>query len=220
VSVPGRSSAAAARVPPRVLAGARPDGAPVDLAAHLARYGPLPAGRELIAEVEASGLQGRGGAGFPTARKLAAVAGGRGRAIVVANGVEGEPISGKDRTLLRQVPHLVLDGVALAAAAVGARRAIVAVGAGAQREREILARALAERRHARLERLQLSLEAVPQRFVAGEETALVGWLDGRAAAPTFTPPRPFERGVGGAPTLVQNAETLAHVALIARHGAA
>ncbi|MGH2855637.1 MAG: oxidoreductase, partial [Solirubrobacteraceae bacterium] len=109
---------------PRLLAGAHDD-RPVSLAEHLHRYGELPprshrgADAELLDLVEASGLQGRGGAGFPTGRKLRAVAAARRRPVVLANGAEVEPVSGKDRVLLAYVPQLVLDGASVAAAAVG-----------------------------------------------------------------------------------------------------
>ena len=191
------------------------------LAAHIARHGRLPALRgesaALISAVEESGLRGRGGAGFPTHVKLRAVAAGR-SPIVVANGVEGEPASHKDSLLMRVNPHLVLDGAVAAAAAVGAREIMVAVGRGATSAHASLARAIAERAAAGA-RERIELFAVPDRFVAGEETALVQWLNGGPAKPAFVPPRPFERGVRGRPTLVQNVETLANIALIARHGA-
>ncbi len=120
--------------------------------------------------------------------------------------------------LVRSVPHLVLDGAVLAADALGARRAIVAFG-GSEPELRALADAIDARARRRVDRrVDLVPVAVPRAFVAGEETALVRYLNGGPAKPTFTPPRPFERGVGGAPTLVQNAETLAHLALIARFG--
>ncbi len=219
-------SAAAAMsrvVPPattrRLLAGLRADTRAVAYAEHVDRYGRVPSttGNELIELVGDAGLRGRGGAGFPAATKLSAVRESRGRPVVVANGAEGEPPSGKDKVLLAYVPHLVLDGAALAARAVGARYVVVAVG-------DVLLphvrHALAERRAAGADRgLTLRVVAVPDRFVAGEETALVRFLNGGPALPAFTPPRPFERGVGGAPTLVQNVETLAHIALIARFGA-
>ena len=207
---------------PRLLAGIRSAERPVALDEHLARYGSLReavAGQDLIGRVEASGLQGRGGAGFPTGAKLRAVASRRGRPVVVVNCAEGEPASGKDKVLLRCVPHLVLDGAAAAAGAVGAREAIVAVAEGADAEAAAAADAIEARRRRRLDgRVRLRLSTVPDRFVAGEETALVSVLNGGPAKPTFTPPRPFERGVGGAPTLVQNAETVAHLAQIARFG--
>ena len=212
-------SSAAAIAPhaglPRLFAGLRRDGLPLRLDAHHATHGPLPSPRGLIQLVGESGLRGRGGGGFPTGRKLAAVASGRRRPVVVANGAEGEPVSFKDKLLLRRAPHLVLDGAALAATALGARDVVVALDRSAGEEIGVVSDALDERRDRGL-RWQLSL--VPTGFVTGEETALVSALEGRDAKPTFTPPRPFERGLRGAPTLVQNVETLAHVALIARHG--
>ena len=171
----------------------------------------------MIAEVERSGLRGRGGASFPTATKLAAVSRRR-RAVVVVNATEGEPASRKDRVLLSLAPHLVLDGAALAADAVGATDVRVCVDRA--QAIETVSRAVEERARAGRDRVSMRLELTPDRYVSGEETALVHWLNGGEAKPTSVPPRPFERGVRGRPTLVQNAETLAHLALIARHGAA
>jgi NADH:ubiquinone oxidoreductase subunit F (NADH-binding) len=147
---------------------------------------------------------------------MRAVASEPGRPIVVVNGAEGEPISGKDQVLLAYDPQLVLDGAAVAAAAVGAREVFVGVNADAGNGLSAVNHAIAERSSA--ERVSFQTIAVPDRFIAGEETALVNLINGGPAKPTFTPPRPFERGVGGAATLVQNAETLAHLALIARYG--
>jgi NADH:ubiquinone oxidoreductase subunit F (NADH-binding) len=197
------------------LLDARPDGG---LPGHLARWGPVPEAVDLIAEADRSGLRGRGGAAFPTAVKLAAVARGR-RPVVVANGTEGEPLSAKDKTLLVTAPHLVLDGVALAGRAVGAAEAVVCVERSATRVLAAVESAVHERRAARVDRIDVRVAAAPSRYVVGEETALVHWLNGGDAKPTTAPPRPFERGVGGRPTLVQNVETLAHLALIARFGA-
>ena len=205
----------------RLLRGLHPDGRPVDITEHLHLHGPLPTPLDrasLLDAVEQSALRGRGGAGFPTAAKLRAVAGGRGQKIVVANGVEGEPPSGKDRVLLRYVPHLVLDGVEVAAHAIGADQAIVAVSTAAASELAVLRTALRER--SRGGRVEITVKAVPDAFVAGEETALINALSGGPPRPTATPPRPFERGLDGRPTLVQNVETLAQLALISRRGPA
>jgi NADH:ubiquinone oxidoreductase subunit F (NADH-binding) len=197
-------------------------GGPSTLEAHLARYGPVPwRGRPqrgagpLVATVEAAGLTGRGGAGFPMARKLAAVSRGTRPPVVVANGTEGEPASRKDRTLLRLSPHLVLDGASLAAEAVGAPEVVVVV------HEDVLAvvRAAAEERRAvGLDRAELRVVPAARGFVGGEETAVVQWVQRGVARPTSTPPRPFERGLDRRPTLVQNVETLAHLALLARYG--
>ena len=192
---------------------------------HLARLGSPPSsGRELIGEVERAGLRGRGGAGFPTAIKMEAVRsrgarGIRSRApIVVANGTEGEPLSAKDKTLLVHAPHLVLDGMVAAAQAVGADEAVVCVERNATPVVRAVERAIDERR-GRPDAVTLRVAATPARYVVGEETALVNWLNGGDAMPTFAPPRPFERGADRRPTLVDNVETLAHTALIARFGA-
>ena len=203
---------------PRLLP---PGPMPLTLAGHVARYGPLPEvgpPAAFIADVERSGLRGRGGAGFPTARKLAAVAGRGRRRVVVANGSEGEPASSKDRTLLTLSPHLVLDGVLAAAAAVGADEAVVCVDRPADTAFRAVTAAVAERQAAGGAPMAIRVEAMPSRYVAGEETALVSWLNGGDAKPAFVPPRPFERGVHGRPTLVDNVETLAHLGLIARYG--
>ncbi len=187
--------------------------------AHLERYGPLPRLNEragsLILEIERSGLSGRGGAGFPTFLKLRAVASRR-SAVVVGNGTEGEPASAKDKVLIAHNPHLVIDGLLVAAAATGASEAIIAVSRGVRTSAARLEAALTERMGPARE---IRVVGMPDRFVAGEESALVHWLNGGDAKPTFTPPRPFEKGVRGQPTLVQNVETLANLGLIARFGA-
>jgi NADH:ubiquinone oxidoreductase subunit F (NADH-binding) len=206
-------TATARRVTPpagtaRLLAGV--GGAPT-LRGHLATFGPLEHPPKLVEEIEAAALYGRGGAGFPTASKLEVVATARGRPVVVANAVEGEPASRKDRTLLRVAPHLVLDGAELAAFAVGAETVLI----GAARDAPELVAAIGERRGP----LRFELRRVASGFVAGEETALLRSLERKPAKPTTKPPYPFQRGLRGAPTLVQNVETLAHVGLIARFGA-
>jgi NADH:ubiquinone oxidoreductase subunit F (NADH-binding) len=195
---------------------------PVDLAAHRALHGPLPyrgAPRRLIGEVEAAGLTGRGGAAFPTYRKLAAVSGYGPAPVVVGNGAEGEPASNKDKSLLWLSPHLVMDGLQLAAEAVGSR----AVGLYVHRNPRLHGRlrsAIAERDRAGVDACRIELVEAPPRFLAGEESALASLTSGGAALPRYKPPRASARGVAGQPTLVQNVETLAHLALIARYGAA
>jgi NADH:ubiquinone oxidoreductase subunit F (NADH-binding) len=147
---------------------------------------------------------------------MRAVAGSRGRPVVVANAAEGEPTSLKDRTLVGALPHLVLDGAVLAAQAVGAEEAILCVPETI--DLDAPQRAIAEWQKLYGGSPKIRLATVPERYVAGQESALVNHLNGGPALPTFTPPMPFERGVGRRPTLVSNAETLAHLALIARHG--
>jgi NADH:ubiquinone oxidoreductase subunit F (NADH-binding) len=188
------------------------DGTGADGAAHVSRYGMLPRLRldDLLRAVTESGLTGRGGAGFPTAIKVRAVAGGSRRPIVVGNAMEGEPLSSKDAVLLSRNPHLVLDGLEIVARAMRAKRAVLAVGPDFD-----AAPVLAAARGRRLEVAQLE-----GGFVAGQETALVNQLDGRPAVPRDPFTRVTESGVDGRPTLVLNAETLAQLALVARYGAA
>jgi NADH:ubiquinone oxidoreductase subunit F (NADH-binding) len=171
-------------------------------------------GSELVNVVELAGLRGRGGASFPTAVKLRSVAARRGSRSVLVNGAEGEPMSAKDRVLLELAPHLVLDGAFAAADAVGANRVVVAI-------REVSGGALASVRQAVAERTgsqPVSVARVPAAYLAGQESALIRYLDGGPLIPTAIPPLPFERGLRRRPTLVQNPETLAHLALIARRG--
>jgi NADH:ubiquinone oxidoreductase subunit F (NADH-binding) len=199
---------------PRLLSGLSYHG-PAGLAEHHRQHGPQPPiGRRLIDVADAAGLTGRGGAGFPTGRKMRVVAGARGDKVVVANGCEGEPASSKDRLLLTMLPHLVLDGLAAAAMAVGARDAYLCVHEHEASLTGSLEAAVADRD----DPVRIQVTGVPGRYVASEQSALVHFLNGGAAKPTFAPPRPQERGVRGLPTLVNNVETLAHLALIARYG--
>jgi NADH:ubiquinone oxidoreductase subunit F (NADH-binding) len=203
---------------PRLLDGIDGHGGAVPLARHRTVYpAPPRPGRPLdgfVAAVERSGLRGRGGASFPTGTKLRAVRQGRRTPVVVVNGSEGEPASAKDKLLLTAAPHLVLDGALLAAAAVGADEVVVCVDGGVEAALGAVERALLERRAEPAATVRLA--ALPSRYVAGEETALVHWLDGGPATPTGS--RPFQRGVGGRPTLVDNVETLAHLAQVLRFG--
>jgi NADH:ubiquinone oxidoreductase subunit F (NADH-binding) len=172
----------------------------------------LDAGR-LVELLRAAGLTGRGGAGFPTWRKVEAVLRAGGTPVVVANGSEGEPASGKDRALLAHQPHLVLDGLQIVAGALGARKAHIYLPATAA---AVVRAALAARRVA----VPVTVTVAPDAFIAGEESAVVAAVSGRPAVPADKLRRITDAGVGGAPTLVQNVETLAHLALIARHGPA
>jgi NADH:ubiquinone oxidoreductase subunit F (NADH-binding) len=184
---------------------------------HVARLGPsLLSGSELIDALEQSDLRGRGGAGFPVGRKWRSVAGRPGPRVVIANGAEGEPLSFKDRLLMQARPHLVLDGAVLAAGAVEAEQIVLYIGREHSAAADAMLRALAER-PAR-ERARIRMSRAPVAYVSGEETAAVQFVNRGVALPMSVPPRPFEAGVGGRPTLVQNVESLATAALIARHG--
>ncbi|MEW6475479.1 MAG: NADH-ubiquinone oxidoreductase-F iron-sulfur binding region domain-containing protein [Actinomycetota bacterium] len=178
----------------------------------------------LLQELTDAGLRGRGGAGFTTGRKWASVASAASDRRVLLNGAEAEPLSWKDRWLLEQRPHLVLEGVLLAAMAVDApsvhcyisdpkARAVFAAAA-----REATAAGVLDR--AGLDQLDIVVVAAPAAYVAGEETAAIRYINGGPALPLLKPPRPFECGIDGRPTLVNNVETLAHAAWIAQRGAA
>src|SRR5829696_8879447 len=183
-------------------------------------YRPLDDADHLLGEVDLSGLLGRGGAAFPLAVKVKTVRdNGRasGGAVVVANGEEGEPASVKDRWLLRHRPHLVLDGLRLAAQMVSAKRAHVYVSD--RSAADSVQAALDEIEADVLNGLSITVLTVAAGYVAGEETAAVRALNGGPAKPTDKPPRPFTEGVGGLPTMVSNVETLALLPFIARHGA-
>ena len=204
----------------RLLAGPSLDG-PEPLAHHLARLGPLRTARDAqrtMSELDASGLLGRGGAGFPVGRKWRAMAErSRGHAVVLANGAEGEPASLKDRVLMAARPHLVIDGAVLAADAVGANDIVFYVGREHEAAVAALGVAIEQRRPGVRQRIRM-IEA-PIGYVAGEASGAVHFVNAGDPRPTTTPPRMSERGVNGRPTLVQNVESLAHAALIARFGA-
>lgn len=162
----------------------------------------------LTERILASGLRGRGGAQFPTARKWQAVRREGGEPVVVANGAEGEPGSIKDRYVMTRRPGELLLGLALAARAVGAREASVYLkGSFADAERA-LRQALGAHP---IQGLAVEIRRGEDGYVAGEETALLESLEGRRAWPRPKPPYPAAVGLRGRPTLVQNVETLARV---------
>ena len=178
-------------------------------------YAPVATGA-LIDQLEQADLRGRGGSGFPAHRKWRAVRDGAAPRVVVANGEEGEPSSFKDRWLLTNRPHAVIDGLLLAAAAVGADRAVIYLSH--PETVSSVRQALAELPSIP-GRVEVELHVVQHRYVAGEESAVCRSINGGPALPLAKPPRPFECGVDGHPTLVSNVETLAQAAWIARNGA-
>lgn len=191
----------------------------------------------VIAEVEAAGLRGRGGAGFPTGAKWRTIAANRSPELpttVVVNGAEGEPGTYKDRALLRTDPYSVLEGALISALAVGAADVVVALKPG---EEGRVAAAIKEMEQAGMTGgVPVSVITGPSEYLFGEETALLEVVDGRPPFPRIAPP--YRRGVvevvevgtvGMAgpgpgtlapPALVDNVETLAHVTHIVGRGAA
>jgi NADH-quinone oxidoreductase subunit F len=182
---------------------------------------------QVIAEVEAAGLRGRGGAGFPTARKWRGVcetardAGGR--PTLVANAAEGEPGTYKDRMLIEQQPYAFLEGIAIAMHATGAERAYIGIKEKFTSAVTRLSSALSEVVAAGWHGAEgIHLVTGPDAYLFGEETGMLEVLEGKLPMPRVI--RPYEQGLHGTttvpnPTIVNNVETLTHVAAILAHGA-
>jgi NADH:ubiquinone oxidoreductase subunit F (NADH-binding) len=204
---------------PRVLLGAT--GRPLSLAEHQSTFTAPVRSSGLFEELEASGLTGRGGGAFPTSRKVSLLRSQRGHGkVVVVNAMEGEPEAHKDRTLLSTNPHLVLDGAECLATMIGAKTVAVCVPRDNQTVVHYLKRAIYERTLRAHKGPTFELHAAPWRYVAGEESALVHWLNDNESLPQYRPSKAHVLRVGRGPALIDNAETCAHVALIGRYGAA
>jgi NADH:ubiquinone oxidoreductase subunit F (NADH-binding) len=204
---------------------------------------------DTIAQLRVSGLRGRGGGGFPTAEKwhaaatavagtaVAATAGatagaataGAGTRYVVANGYEADPSTFVARALMEERPYLVVEGVAIAAFAVGARDAIIAVRAEYAEAVRRLEVAVAQAEEAGFlgtdvlgsgRDIHVTVRPVQGAYMLGEETVLLKALEGKRGQPEQRPPYPAERGLFGAPTVVNDVVTLAAVPWILAHGAA
>ena len=204
---------------PRLLYGDA--GRPLTLAQHEQMFptGQRPGG--LFEELEASGLTGRGGAAFPTWRKVKLLREQRHHhKFVIVNAMEGEPGAHKDQSLLSANPHLVLDGAEYLASMIGAKNIAVAVARDNPSVVNHVTRALHERERRHHRGPKFELHTPPWRYVAGEESALVPWLDDNESLPQYRPQRPSILRIGHSPVLLDNAETCANVGLIGRYGAA
>ncbi len=184
----------------------------------------------VLAEVKRSGLRGRGGAGFPTGKKWDLAAQKKGpKKYVCCNAAEGEPGTYKDRTLIRSNPHQLIEGVILAAYAVGSDEAYIFLKEGFSEEYAILSRGVEEAAEAGFLgedilgtsfRLEIKVVRGPNVYIAGEETAMLEAIEGRPARPKQKPPfYPIQHGLYGKPTLVNNAETLSNIPHILTRGA-
>jgi NADH:ubiquinone oxidoreductase subunit F (NADH-binding) len=183
---------------------------------------------EIVDAVEISGLRGRGGAGFPTGRKWRAVAQQKSREkVVVANADEGDPGAYIDKLLLEDDPHALIEGMLLAAYAVGAREGWIYLRKEYPHAEEILREAISEARVAGFlgERIlgrdfSFDIDVVIGQgsYVCGEETALLRSIEGRRPEVAARPPYPTEHGLFGKPTLINNIETLVNVPWIVAHG--
>jgi len=184
---------------------------------HTVRLGPRPVGSAgLIDVVQRRGEGGRGGAWFPVAAKwrsmLAQPAGG----VVVGNGAEGEPASAKDAAVLQSRPHLVLDGIEIAAEVVGATELILWLHEGDARTELAVREALAQRQQ-HGPRSAIRVEVGPAGYLTGESSAVIRTLSHGPALPMFRQMPATVSGVGERPTLLHNVETFARIALLARH---
>ena len=183
---------------------------------------------DIIKTIETAGLRGRGGAGFPTGKKWRMVRQQPGETkYVICNGDEGDPGAFMDRMILESFPYRVIEGLAIAAVAVGAHEAIFYVRHEYPQALRRVKAALAE-----CERrgwlgdhllgsdypLRISIKEGAGAFVCGEETALIASVEGRRGMPRLRPPFPAQSGLWGKPTLINNVETLAMVPWIIRHG--
>ena len=197
---------------PRLLAGL-PEHDRVGFTAHRRLHGDVPRldRKEYEHRCETVDLRGRGGAAFPVAAKLRSLP-RRGAPVVVVNGSESEPASFKDRTLMRRVPHVVLDGALGIASAVRARKVVVAVHDPVSAES--LRWAVAERSDSG----RVEIRETAGSFVAGEARAVVRSLEGGPAVPPGRRTPPTVSGIHGGPTFVSNAETYAQLAVLADRG--
>ncbi len=183
----------------------------------------------VIKEVSDSGLRGRGGAGFPTGKKMAITAECTEQPhYVVLNGGEDEPGSKKDRILMETLPHLVLEGVILAAYAVQAPKAYLYINQTYQAATQSMTEALAEAKKAGYwgenvlssnYNLEILVHPAPPNYVAGEDTAALEVLEGKEPKPREKPPFPATAGLSAKPTAVNNVETLANLPPIVTKGA-
>ena len=215
----------AGRIDPDRLEGYVAEGGYQALARALHEMSP----QQVVEEIAASGLRGRGGAGYPSGTKWGLLAKAEGSPkYIVANGDEGDPGAYMDRTVMEDDPHRVIEGVAIAAYATGASQGYIYVRHEYPAATERLERAIrTARRQGLLGRnilgsgfdLQLEVRIGAGAFVCGEETAMLASIEGRRGTPRLRPPYPTERGLWGQPTMINNVETLANVPAIIGKGA-
>jgi NADH-quinone oxidoreductase subunit F len=184
---------------------------------------------DVVREVTASGLRGRGGAGFPTGRKWSFLPNDGRPRVLVCNGDEGEPGTFKDHLIIHRLPHLLVEGMILSAYAIQAHRAFIYLRGEFLAGSEILERAIREAQsRGYLGRdilgsgfdLELQLYRGAGAYICGEETALLESLEGKRGIPRMKPPFPATSGLYGLPTVVNNVETVATVPAILRLGGA
>jgi NADH-quinone oxidoreductase subunit F len=183
---------------------------------------------QIVRELEASGLRGRGGAGFAMGKKASFIPKGVMDKYLCCNADESEPGTFKDRLLMQRNPHLLIEGMVIASYAAGANRAFIFIRGEYEHQADILDRAVAEAYERgyvgdRILGSQHSVELVVHRgqgaYICGEESALLDALEGKRGNPRLKPPFPANQGLYQGPTLINNVETLCNVPLIVQHGA-
>jgi NADH-quinone oxidoreductase subunit F len=185
--------------------------------------------REAIEEIKKSGLCGRGGAGFPTGQKLEMVAtNAASEKYFICNLDESEPGTYKDRTLVDHDPHLLIEGIIIAALSIGACKAYIYINGNYKKQRDILEMALEQARAKNFwgpgilgveYDLEIEIFSGAGAYICGEETALINSIEGNRGEPKLRPPYPTDAGLFGKPTAVDNAETIANIPwIIARGG--
>ena len=178
---------------------------------------------QVIEMLIASGLRGKGGAGFPAGQKWTFIPRQAATKYVVVNADEGEPGTFKDRTLLEGCPHLLIEGILIAAMTIGAKKAYIYLRREFYRGRRVLEAALEQARGAGVvgehvfgtaHAVEIVVHTGAGAYIAGEESALLESLEGRRALPRLRPPFPAQAGLYQQPTLVNNVETLCHVPVL------
>jgi NADH-quinone oxidoreductase subunit F len=174
---------------------------------------------EVLAELQASGIRGRGGAGFAMGTKASFLPKGDMDKYVVCNADESEPGTFKDRELMQKLPHLLIEGICIAAHAVGANKAFIFIRGEYAHQADVLEAALAEAKAAdMIGDLDLWVHRGAGAYICGEETALLDALEGKRGNPRLKPPFPAVQGLYRGPTLINNVETLMNAPLILRMG--
>jgi NADH-quinone oxidoreductase subunit F len=181
----------------------------------------------VLAEIEAAGLRGRGGAGFQMGKKISFLPKGSIEKYLVCNADESEPGTFKDRELMQKNPHMLLEGMVIASYAAGTRRSFIYIRGEYALQADILDAALAEAGEAGFigedvlgsgHSVSIVLHRGAGAYICGEETALLDSLEGKRGNPRLKPPFPANQGLYQGPTLINNVETLCTVPVIIRMG--
>lgn len=178
---------------------------------------------EVICEIKKSGLCGRGGAGFPTGDKLEMVANKKGAKYFICNLDESEPGTYKDRTIVDNNPHLLIEGIIISSLIIGAKKAFIYINGHYNKQRELLAQAIEQAYQneflgkgiiGSFYDLDIEIFSGAGAYVCGEETALINSIEGNRGEPKLRPPYPTDSGLWGKPTVINNAETVSNISWI------